>query len=288
MKKALCVGINNYPGTSNDLKGCVNDANDWSDLLQEYGFTVEKLLDSQGTRANILNKLGALVNAAGADEVIVFTYSGHGTSVYDTDGDEGDGYDEALYVYDGVLKDDELREIISGMDPDASLIVVSDSCYSGTVTRVLSEGTPRYIAPEKVLGGGVNQRVLYPESGMKEILVSGCSDSEYSYDAYINGRYNGAMSRYAIDTIKANKTATYEEFYSALRSLLPSNSYPQTPQLEGNEGQKTSQLFEKFNEPSDEEPEPTPEPDENGGLAWYWWVVIVAVIAVIIYFLVGR
>lgn len=288
MKKALCVGINNYPGTSNDLRGCVNDANDWSDLLWEYGFSAEMLLDSQGTRANILDKLNALVDAAGADDVIVFTYSGHGTSVYDTDGDEGDGYDEALYVYDGILKDDELRVVIGGMNPEASLIVVSDSCFSGTVTRVLSEGTPRYVPPEKVLGGGVNQRVLYPESGMNEILISGCSDSEYSYDAYINGRYNGAMSRYAIDTIKGNKTATYKEFYNTLRSLLPSGSYPQSPQLEGNEGQKTSKLFEKFNEPSDEEPEPTPEPDENGGLAWYWWVVIVAVIGVIIYFLVGR
>ena len=27
--RALCVGINNYPGTNMDLAGCVNDANDW-------------------------------------------------------------------------------------------------------------------------------------------------------------------------------------------------------------------------------------------------------------------
>ena len=33
MKKAVCIGINNYPGTSNDLQGCVNDANDWCALL---------------------------------------------------------------------------------------------------------------------------------------------------------------------------------------------------------------------------------------------------------------
>ena len=32
-KKALCVGINNYPGTQNDLNGCVNDANAWAGLL---------------------------------------------------------------------------------------------------------------------------------------------------------------------------------------------------------------------------------------------------------------
>ena len=29
-KKALCIGINDYPGTQNDLSGCVNDANDWA------------------------------------------------------------------------------------------------------------------------------------------------------------------------------------------------------------------------------------------------------------------
>lgn len=37
--KALCVGINDYPGSGNDLKGCVNDAKAWAELLIEhYGF----------------------------------------------------------------------------------------------------------------------------------------------------------------------------------------------------------------------------------------------------------
>ena len=31
--RALCIGINNYPGTNMDLAGCVNDANDWADEL---------------------------------------------------------------------------------------------------------------------------------------------------------------------------------------------------------------------------------------------------------------
>ena len=29
-KKALCIGINDYPGTGMDLRGCVNDADDWA------------------------------------------------------------------------------------------------------------------------------------------------------------------------------------------------------------------------------------------------------------------
>ena len=45
-KRAVCVGINDYRGTANDLKGCVNDANDWSDILsQQFGYDTQLLLD---------------------------------------------------------------------------------------------------------------------------------------------------------------------------------------------------------------------------------------------------
>ena len=32
--RALCVGINDYPGSNMDLAGCVNDAKDWQALLE--------------------------------------------------------------------------------------------------------------------------------------------------------------------------------------------------------------------------------------------------------------
>ena len=37
-KTALCIGINNYPGTHMDLRGCVNDAEDWSRELEARGY----------------------------------------------------------------------------------------------------------------------------------------------------------------------------------------------------------------------------------------------------------
>ena len=73
MKRAVCVGINNYPGILNDLKGCVNDANDWSALLQGFGFEVSMMLDSQATRANVKNALQGLVNSTNAGDVAVLT-----------------------------------------------------------------------------------------------------------------------------------------------------------------------------------------------------------------------
>ena len=132
MKKALCVGINNYPGFTNDLKGCVNDANDWGVILEYAGFQVDKLLDSQATKQDILKKLETLLTSAGSDDQVVFTYSGHGTSVADRSGDEIDGYDEALVAYDGTILDDELRAVLQKVNPQAHIVIIADSCFSGT------------------------------------------------------------------------------------------------------------------------------------------------------------
>ena len=50
-KKALCIGINNYPGTHMDLQGCVNDAQDWSAVLTARGYKTTLLLDDKATKA---------------------------------------------------------------------------------------------------------------------------------------------------------------------------------------------------------------------------------------------
>ena len=138
-KRALCIGINDYPDSFNDLAGCVADANDWAELLStQYDFkdNVSLLLDEQATRSGILTGLGELVDAAGAGDVLVFSYSGHGTWVPDRgEHDEIDNRDEAICAHDGNIIDDELRGILVRLDPEARLTVVSDSCHSGGVTR---------------------------------------------------------------------------------------------------------------------------------------------------------
>ena len=276
MKRAICVGINNYPGIFNDLKGCVNDANDWSAVLQGYGFSVSVMLDSQATRANVKAALQGLVDSTIAGDVAVFTYSGHGTQVADKNADEGDPYDEAIYVYDGTIIDDELRSILQGIHPQATLVVISDSCFSGSVTRLAGEkAVPRFVPPAVSMKGKSAKRpFLLPEGDMPEILISGCSDDEYSYDAEFNGRPNGAMTALAIQVIKQNPNATYREFFTGLRALLPSQEYPQSPQLEGSDVNKDRKLFASLSgEPSpgpipepvpSPTPEPTPPPDSPG------------------------
>jgi metacaspase-1 len=126
--RALCIGINNYPGTGSDLSGCVNDANDWAAELKKRGFAVSKLLDKKATGANMRTAIGQLVSGAVSGDVVVVQYSGHGSYVADTDGDEPDGVDEVLCPHDidsrGPLTDDELYDLFN--DRKSGVKVVHD------------------------------------------------------------------------------------------------------------------------------------------------------------------
>jgi len=51
-------------------------------------------------------------------------------------------------------------------------------------------------------------RTKYPQSKMKEVLLSGRTANEYSYDALTGGTYHGAMTYYAL---------TYAQLHSRLR-----------------------------------------------------------------------
>lgn len=64
------------------------------------------------------------------------------------------------------------------------------------------------------------------------VLMSGCKDTEYSYDAWFNGRANGAFTYLALKALdNLNADATYEDWYKAIREYLPHVQYPQTPQI---------------------------------------------------------
>ncbi len=268
-KRALCVGINDYPVDGADLKGCVNDAKAWSALLRKrFDFAssdVTVLLDSDATHDHVISGLKALLGGAKAGDVLVFTNSSHGTYLADTSGDEPT-YDEAMCPYDtadNLLVDDELRELFAGLRSGVRLTIISDSCHSGTVTRAaVSENLPGLRTPDDRRVRFLNPALRgdpvlpnpwkaqpkrwekYPESRMKEILLSGCTDKEYSYDALIGGTYHGAMTYYALQAIRdANYQITYAQLVSRLNFLLDVGGYPQHPQLEGKRENKRRQLF---------------------------------------------
>lgn len=264
-KFALCVGINDYPGSGNDLAGCVNDANDVKDLLESHGYQVHVLLDSDATSTEIKKALEASILKAHYGDTFVFHYSGHGTWVPDENGDEADGRDEALCPHDvfdvGPITDDELSAIFSERSRGVKLIFIGDSCHSGTVSRFapnLSRQSVRrvkFMPPEvwsknpplapRTLKQPISARLISRLPAARilarsaALLLAGCADTEYSYDAVFDGRPNGAFTRVAIDTLKTLEAGgTYRKWYAAIRKRLPSIDYPQTPSLYGVSYQK--------------------------------------------------
>lgn len=257
-KRALCIGINAYGG-GNDLEGCVNDAVDWGVVLRAHDYTVKTLCDGEATGEAIRTALASAAAATRFGDRLVVTYSGHGSFVDDASGDEPDRLDECWCAVDilsspaGYVVDDQIAALLAARVAGSRAVVISDSCYSGSVARhfdLAPRGARkvRYLHPTaflpadraarlraKPLRRGVSKR--YPA-----LLLSACQDDQFSYDAWFEGRANGAFTRVAIDAL-ASSPILYRGWFEAIRRKLPSHDYPQTPNLCGGLWQRLWTVF---------------------------------------------
>ncbi|KAF8165657.1 caspase domain-containing protein [Crassisporium funariophilum] len=145
-KKALCIGIN-YFGQTGELRGCINDARNIQNFLcTKFNYKKDDIVmltdDATNprmmpTRENILNAMNWLVRGAQPNDSLFFHYSGHGGQTKDTDGDEGDGYDEVIYPMDyeakGHIVDDVMHDLmVKPLPAGCRLTAIFDSCHSGS------------------------------------------------------------------------------------------------------------------------------------------------------------
>lgn len=162
--RALLIGINLYETVGRDLRGSVNDAEQMRLFaINELKFRkdqVKLLLNEEATRKQIMDALDNWL-AAGthAGDRVLFYYSGHGYFQPDTSGDEQDRVDETLVSYDTVVKqdksianmitDDEIGGFLQKLD-DRRVVVMIDSCHSGTMSRDLQAQTENHISKTPV------------------------------------------------------------------------------------------------------------------------------------------
>lgn len=266
-KRALCIGINDYPGTDMDLRGCVNDARDWAAELARRGFETTLLLDEQAGKAAMQAAMAALIEGGQPGDTVAITFSGHGSYVFNTDPDEDepDGYDEALCPHDVAslgepLTDDEIHALLARRRPGVRLLLIADSCHSGTVSRAVQPA--RADAPRKrflpmanwlpaaqlaraaslqaTLGDGPADRMALSAApddaqALDDVLLAGCQEgpNHFSYDAVLDGRPNGAFTYHALKALRdLPDGASYADWHRAITpENLPSTAFPQSPQL---------------------------------------------------------
>ncbi|CAK9163132.1 unnamed protein product [Ilex paraguariensis] len=213
-----------------------------------YDQSAEEERDSSRipTRYNMTMALHWLVGGCQSGDSLVFHYSGHGSQVPDTNGDEIDGYDEALcpvdYQTKGKILDDEINAIIvRPLPPGARLHAIIDTCNSGTV---LDLAYMCRISPEGLYGW---EDQWIPQGGYKgtsggiAISLTACDDNQNSGDTTaFNGNASGALTYTFINILQNEPRPTYERLLSSMRyevreaqnrapSSLPHS--PQVPQL---------------------------------------------------------
>ena len=159
-RRALLIGINEYPDPENRLEGCVNDVFLFSSLLQERGFqaaNIRTVLDNRATAAAIRERLEWLLEDAGDGMERVLFYSGHGAQLPGYNAAEViDHKDECLVPYDfnwtkeHAITDDDFYNLYSDLPFSARFFAVFDCCHSGGITRDGSRKVRGLVPPDDI------------------------------------------------------------------------------------------------------------------------------------------
>jgi hypothetical protein len=269
-RTALLVGINYNNNPDARLNGCYNDVINVSQYLRSVlGYApsaITVLTDGNNgavgagtasaippTRQNILAGISALVAGMVAGDEAVFHYSGHGSLVRDTNGDEDTGFDSCLCPLDyaaptstggGIITDDEIRSLLINKVPrGARLYVILDCCHNGTGCDIRykyedfsvllsppSARTPVWRTQQKAFANG-----KYADTAGEVFMISGSRDEQTSADAYINNAFAGALTYAVFAILRANQASIRTYSWSALlrdiRHFMRVNRYSQIPQI---------------------------------------------------------
>jgi hypothetical protein len=150
---SLHIGINQYDKSAyfnrykiqiGHLPNCCNDARACKGIAERFGYATNVLLDEKATAKNLLSCIERIAQHLQGGDLFFLSFSGHGGQVLDKDGDEqrhqyegyrADDLDETWCLYDQMVIDDELFDAFGRFRPGVRLLVISDSCYSGTSVK---------------------------------------------------------------------------------------------------------------------------------------------------------
>jgi metacaspase-1 len=288
--KALSVhiGLNavsaaHYEGWSGELQACEADAHDMAAIAKAAGMKSTVLLTKKATRAAALAAVRSACKALHAGDLLFLTYSGHGGQIPDVTGEEDDKLDETWCLYDGQVIDDEIYLELSRFAEGVRVLVLSDSCHSGTVLRAMPQpGTPTAAGRSKMMPPAVGLRTYRdhkafydkiqqdvvkasgkaatpnPDAALANVAVSNrriaiANDCKASVllisgcqdsQTSMDGDHNGAFTEQLLGVWNHGKyVGNYAKFYAAIKARMPPTQVPNLFTLGPASGFVTQQPF---------------------------------------------
>ena len=261
-KRAFMVGISHYDTALtgyqwNNING-VEDVNLLSPILKKQGFTLTTLLDEQATYEKITNQLSRFAEKTKKGDIVYLHFSAHGQPVEDMNGDEEDGWDEAIIpidayklykksVYEGKkhLLDDQLNKYVQKIrekiGPTGFLFVVIDACHAGTSSRANDET----VRGTKV-GFTYNNKVFKPSTQKKShykieasakmshvLYLEACRPDQINTEIKIDGKRYGPLSYNIAKAlqVKAISTNANDFLNSVKASIINGGFWPNNQNL---------------------------------------------------------
>jgi len=245
MKLGLLIGINYTSEPEAKLQGCINDIKNMSTILiSKYGYDASNITmlrdddpTKMPTRSAMLSALNDLVIASQSKlctEVWIH-YSGHGSRIKDTNGDESTGLDSIIIPVDyktaGIILDDLIFQYISQIK--CPTMIMMDSCNSGTVCDL--EWSFEYLNGTRFRRTRNSSKIRMIQNP-NIIMLSGSKDTETSADIYDpeDKQYEGAFTDAFLRALKNNQyKGPIWTVYRDTCAGLKKNGYTQKPMFSG-------------------------------------------------------
>lgn len=218
---SLHIGLNrvssiHYKGWNGQLQACKADAVAMLNIAIAQNFTkVICLLNENASKANFIYEMEWLINNLVSNDLLFISFSGHGGQTLDQNNEEEDKKDEYWCLYDGILMDDIIYRFFSRFKKDIRIILISDSCHSGSIFK-----------SQNIFNKSLLKKQLPPKSLIRATIqsISSCADPEIAAEVAGHGRFTKALLNvWDEGRFKGN----YEDFFASIKNKMP---YGQTPQ----------------------------------------------------------
>lgn len=266
---SLHVAVNqpdpaHYGPNLRPLHACLNDADNMAQLAAHAQFQkIEKLHDQEATYTNVIGQLNAYAQQAKAGDLVFISYSGHGSQIPvihpgDNSG-EDDHLDETWCLYDTQLIDTELYHALTKFEKDVRILVLLDSCHSGTAIhewiheswafledflnsrdqrfRHVSESIREKLFKKHRADFEKRQQEMI-DQGVGKVqasvcLMSACQDNQRAIEDLHNGRFTSAV------LFEVDNQHTYRSLHKKIHQHLHAFQSPNLYTL----GPKTDQML---------------------------------------------
>ena len=235
---AIVYGISDYAlfGTgSGDLEFCHVDAEDMASLLYHQGYEVLLQTDLSATYSQLEADIATVEHEAGAGDLFLFYFSGHGLQSSDIRGGESttaDSAQEGILLNEGgdhmVLIDDDLGKLVERVSCDRRIVII-DACNSGGFIDNELEADafpPDYTGDENNIFDTIGQSIsLYlnfagggcdipPETAL---VISASGEQEYSFEQ--GSPYNHGIFTYYLLEASTEGDSDRDGFVTVLEAL---------------------------------------------------------------------